>query len=110
MSVVACRGFEIWRYKGAKIGVFCMCHPSEVDRGVVNWLWFGHWSSYCPPILCTVSQEHLLRSYIGDFDWLCQLWLVEALKFGGMSGQKLAKMTYVGPPWCFFSVSSSSLK
>ena len=54
-------------------------------QGVGDWLWFSCWSSYCPPVLCTASQGHLLQSYIGGFGWLCQLWLIEASEVGGTS-------------------------
>ena len=66
----------------------CQLELDPLRQGVGDWLWFSHQSSYCPPVLCTASQEHLLQSYIGGFGWLCQLWLVEFSKVRGMSGQK----------------------
>ena len=50
---------------GQKYVFFGNVRPSEVDRGVVKWLWFGtRWSS-CPLGLCIGSQECLLYSYGG---------------------------------------------
>ena len=67
-----------------------------LERGVVNRLWFGHWSSYHPAALCECSQEVLLwrSGHVSAANW--PLWPVEASKVGGMSGWKYmfwAKMT-----------------
>ena len=54
-----------------------------LDRGVVDWLWFGRRWSYCPVILCEGSQEHLYYEVmVGGFGYLCQFWPVEARKLG----------------------------
>ena len=53
--------------EASKIGEFDMCWPSEVDRGVVNWLWFSPLSSNWPVVLCRASQEAVLRRSGGSF-------------------------------------------
>ena len=49
-------------------------------QGLGDWLWFGHWLSYCPATLCKASQEAVLWRSCGGFSQLCQRWSVEASK------------------------------
>ena len=67
MPVVACRGLESQRYKWAKIRIFGVRQPPEVDRGVVNWLWFSPRLSNRSVILCRASQEAVLCRSGGSF-------------------------------------------
>ena len=82
------------------MAVFDVCWPSEVDRGVGDWLWLGRRSSYRPAAWNEGSQEVLLRRSGGGFSQLCQGWSVRALKVG----RKLAVFDVLWPSEVVFSV------